>query len=136
MLWMILFSCQEEEKSTGPTGVGNDVFCSSYEDADTEQFTEDVELAGSGVLEVQLVVDATNYKDTSLVGNSTYTFNNIDAGGGEQLGQADFQGYISKTLGAGNWHFRFTGETGCENEMDILIEEGVRTEKCIPLYCE
>ena len=59
-----------------------------YAEAGEENAYEDFDSESSGRLEAQLIVDATNPKDASIVGNATYTFENPQVGGGEQLGQA------------------------------------------------
>ena len=136
MILIALLACQPKEIEEGPTGTGVDVFCDTYEDADQEEVYEDFELSGSGQLEVTLIVDSANPRDFSLVGNSTYTYENQMVGSGESSGQAGQTGEFSKTLGAGTWNFRITGPTDCENNIELVIEDGVRLKKCIPLYCD
>ena len=136
MFLIALLACQPEEEFTGPTGSGTDIFCDTFEDADQEETYNDVDLPGSGKLEVELIIDSTNPKDASLIGNATYTYENPMTGGGELQGQANPLGTFSKTLGAGTWNFRITGPTDCENEIEVVIEDGVRLQKCVPLYCD
>jgi hypothetical protein len=136
MILIALLACEPKEEEQGPTGIGTDIFCDIYEDADQEEVYEDVGLSGSGILEVTLIVDSANPRDFSLVGNATYTYENPLVGGGETPGQSDQTGTFSKTLGAGNWNFRITGPTDCTNDIEIVIEDGVRLKKCIPLYCD
>ena len=136
MFLIALFACQPEEEFTGPTGTGTDIFCDTFEDADQEETYDDVDLPGSGKLEVQLIIDSTNPKDASLIGNATYIYENPMTGGGELQGQASPLGSFSKTLGAGTWNFRITGPTDCGNDIEVIIEDGVRIQKCVPLYCD
>ena len=136
MILIALLACQTKEIQEGPTGTGADVFCDTYEDADQEEVYEDVTYTGSGQLEVTLIVDSANPRDFSLVGNSTYTYENRLVGSGEASGQAGQTGEFSKLFGAGTWDFRITGPTDCENNIELVIEDGVRLKKCIPLYCD
>ena len=81
------------------------------------------------------IVDVENPRDTSLIGSATYTMENLQVGGGEQLDQADPLGALSKTLGEGEWNLRIEGAEGCSNEITVDVEAGVLLEMCIPLYC-
>ena len=135
ILLLGLMACRTDKTVVVEDTAGEE-FCVSFDNAEQELTFDDVNLGESGRLEMQLVVDSENPKETSLIGNASYTFENLDVGGGEQLGQADPLGYISKTLGAGNWHFRIEGSENCFHEFDIVIEAGVRLQKCVPLYCE
>ena len=135
MLALILLSCGEQEKAyEGPTGSGVDIFCDEYAEAGTSAVS-DFDSTSSGRLEAQLIVDVENPRDTSIVGNATYTVENVQVGGGEQLDQADPLGSLSKTLGAGEWILRVEGADDCSNELTVNIEAGIRLEMCIPLYC-
>ena len=62
----------------GPTGSGNDIFCSVYSEAD--EFVETpISLQGSGRLKVQLLVDRGNPKDgvIKFLGKITRFFGKI-----------------------------------------------------------
>lgn len=133
MLLLALLACEPEEEIKGPTGA--DIFCDSFEDADEYELGV-FNLNGSGKFEVQLIVDSEDPKDPSLIGNAIYTYENPMTGGGELQGQANPLGAFSKPLGAGTWNFRITGPTDCENELEILIEDGVHRKQCVPLYCD
>ena len=135
MLLIALLACQPEEEVKGPTGTGTNIFCEEFSDAEQEE-NGVFDLDGSGKFEVQLIVDSENPKDASLIGNATYTYENPMIGGGELQGQADPLGAFSKTLGAGDWNFRITGPTDCENDIEITIEDRVHLKKCVPLYCD
>ena len=135
MLALILLACDDQQKAyEGPTGSGVDVFCDEYEEAG-EEVVSDFDSTSSGRLEAQLIVDAENPRDTSIVGSATYILEGPQ-GGGEQLDQADPLGALAKTLGAGEWMLRVEGANECRNELTVNIEAGVRLEMCIPLYCE
>ena len=63
-MFVALIACTTVDESLyeGPTGEGNEIFCSSFADADELEQTE-VALTGSGRLRVQLIVDRDNPKD-------------------------------------------------------------------------
>ncbi len=120
----------------GPTGSGNDIFCSVYSEAD--EFVETpISLQGSGRLKVQLLVDRDNPKDGDLIGNASYRLQNPQISGAEQQGTASPLGEFSKTLGPGSWVMSIEGEQGCRNdEVFAEIIESVELYLCIPLYCD
>ena len=120
----------------GPTGSGNDIFCSDYGDAD--EFVETpLSLTGSGRLKVQLIVDKDNPKDGNIIGNASYRLQNPGISGAEQAGTASPLGEFSKTLGPGTWVMSIEGEQNCENEEVIAeITESVELYLCVPLYCD
>lgn len=135
MLLLFLFACEEQDKAyQGPDGSGIDIFCDEFSEAGMVNEYE-FDSVSSGRLEAQLIVDVENPRDTSLIGNATYTMENLEVGGGEQLDQADPLGALSKTLGEGEWNLRIEGAEGCNNEIIIDVQAGVLLEMCIPLNC-
>ena len=112
-----------------------DVFCDDFSEAGTESYTEVESLGSNGRLEAQLIVDSSNPRDTSIVGNATYFLESLDVGGGENQYQAGHLGDLSNTLGAGNWEMQIEGITGCSNQLSLVIEAGQTLQMCIPLYC-
>jgi hypothetical protein len=135
MLLILLFACEDQDKVyEGPSGSGIDIFCDDFSEAGMSNEYE-FDSATSGRLEAQLIVDEDNPRDTSLIGNATYTMENLVVGGGEQLDQANPLGALSKTLGEGEWNLRIEGADGCSNEITVDIQAGVLLEMCIPLYC-
>ena len=126
----------------GPTGEGNNIFCSTFDDADMVQETDLPSLTGSGRLRVQLILDRDNPKDGEIIGNAEYRLSNDDISGAEQQGTMSPLGEFTKTLGPGTWTLTVNGADGCENKgpdnegIEVFIEESVETYMCVPLYCE
>lgn len=143
-MFVALIACTTVDESLyeGPTGEGNEIFCSSFADADELEQTE-VALTGSGRLRVQLIVDRDNPKDGDIIGNAEYRLSNEQISGAEQQGTMSPLGEFSKTLGPGEWTMTVNGKEGCRNPLQsggepiiVPISEGMETYMCVPLYCE
>jgi hypothetical protein len=135
MLWLAC-TAVDDSLYSGPTGEGNDIFCSSYDDADTIQETDVSSLVGSGRLRVQLIVDRSNPKDGDIIGNAEYRLSNDEISGAEQQGTMSPLGEFTKTLGPGTWMMTVNGAEDCSNAVEISIQESLETYVCVPLYCE
>ena len=134
MLMLIWLACADQKAAyQGPTGEGIDIFCDEFSEAgDTNELP--FNSASSGRLEAQLIIEGDDPKDRSIIGNATYMLK-PPQGGGESLNQADALGFLSKTLGAGQWEIRVEGADECSNEVTVDIEAGVLLEMCLALYC-
>ena len=146
-MWItgLLLGCTSMDDTLyeGPTGEGNDIFCSSYDDADAIEMMELSSLQGSGRLKVQLIIDdEDNPKDGDIIGNAEYRLSNEQISGAEQQGTMSPLGEFTKTLGPGVWTMTVNGSEGCLNKgpndegIEVVIEEGIETYMCIPLYCD
>lgn len=141
--WLML-GCAPVDESLyeGPTGEGNDIFCSTFSDADAVETLELSTLQGSGRLRVQLIVDMNNPKDGDIIGNAEYRLSNEQISGAEQQGTMSPLGEFTKTLGPGIWTMTVNGSEGCTNKgpdddgIEVVIEEGIETYMCVPLYCD
>ena len=135
ILWLAC-TAVDDSLYSGPTGEGNDIFCSSYDDADSIEETEVSSLVGSGRLRVQLIVDRSNPKDGDIIGNAEYRLSNDEISGAEQQGTMSPLGEFTKTLGPGTWMMTVNGAEDCSNAVEIPIQESLETYVCVPLYCE
>ena len=138
MFLFLILACQETEKyDSDDIFAPQDIFCDNFaEEANVFEVTEGGASGSNGRLEAQLIVDADNPRDKTIIGNATYILESIDVGGGERLGQASPLGEIQVTLGAGDWLIRIEGVTGCSNEMEFTIQAESTHALCLPVYCE
>ena len=140
LLFIQFFACTQEDESLyqGPTGEGNNIFCSTFDDANDFIETELESLTGeNGRLKVQLIIDSDDPRDDEVVGGASYTLENPSIGGAQQRGTASPLGEFSKTLGSGDWVLAVKGETGCDSEdITATITAGTETYLCVPLYCD
>ena len=141
--WLMLAcTAVDDTLYEGPTGEGNDIFCSSFADADSMEMMEVSSLQGSGRLRVQLIVDMDNPKDGDIIGNAEYRLSNEQISGAEQQGTMSPLGEFTKTLGPGTWTMTVNGSEDCLNKgpngegIEVVIEEGIETYMCVPLFCE
>ena len=133
LLLFLGIGCIDKYEDSGYT---SDLFCDEFSEAGTINLLDGGATGSNGRLEAQLVTEADNARDSSIIGNATYILESLDVGGGERLGQAGPLGDIQITLGEGNWSMRLEGVTGCSHELEFMIEAEKTLEMCLPLYCD
>jgi hypothetical protein len=117
-------------------------YCYDIADADSYEVREGGGDPGSGQLQARLITGESasdDIRDPQIVGQMDYTLENLDVGGSPQAGKTDQDGAFSEEVGAGNWRISISGTKAgmtCQNQVDVLVEDGNTTLACIATSCE
>jgi hypothetical protein len=117
-------------------------FCYDFADADTYVVDQGGGDPGSGQVVARLITDSSasgDVRDPQYVAQMDYTMENLDVGGAPQAGKTDQDGAFTEEVGAGNWRISISGTKAgkyCENQIDIVVEDGNTTRVCLATACE
>ena len=132
-------ACAQKEGSRTDTGVSGP-FCREMADADSTQIDVGGGDPGSGQVIGQLITDdGSDVDDPLIVGQMDYTMENLDVGGPPRAGRTGQRGDFTEEVGAGNWRLSISGTKAgliCQNQLDIVVEDGNTTRVCVDTNCE
>lgn len=115
-------------------------FCRDMADADTTEIDPGGGDPGSGQVIGQLITDdGSDVDDPLIVGQMDYTLENLDVGGPPRAGRTGQTGDFTEEVGAGNWRLSISGTKSglsCQNQLDIVVEDGNTTRVCVDTKCE
>lgn len=132
-------SCADKSTTTSDSGVVVP-FCRDMADADTTTIDVGGGDPGSGQVIGQLITDdGGDVDDPLIVGQMDYTMENLDVGGPPRAGRTGQNGDFTEEVGAGNWRLSISGTKAglsCQNQLEIVVEDGNTTSVCIDTLCE
>ena len=115
-------------------------FCRDMVDADTTTVEAGGGDPGSGQVLGQLITDdGSAVDDPLIVGQMDYTLENLDVGGPPRAGRTGQTGGFTEEVGAGNWLLSSSGTKSglsCQNQIQIVVEDGNTTRVCVDTMCE
>jgi hypothetical protein len=136
---VLLPACAEKDGTATDSGAAGP-FCRDMADADTTEIDVGGGDPGSGQVIGQLITDdGSDVDDPLIVGQMDYTLENLDVGGPPRAGRTGQTGDFTEEVGAGNWRLSISGTKAglsCQNQLDIVVEDGNTTRVCIDTKCE